>query len=419
MQDGKHGGAGHREERHGLGEPVDRGRASVGAGRSRIAEINVPAWPMPIHQTKLTMAKPQATGMFTPQMPMPRSEEPADRGAEEADERKTPRRSRATRNPGNGRSSGSRLIVCRDRRGRLPEPPGAGRAGRGGSAFMRAPAGVRRTPGQVGRARPGIERLEQRCSRRLAPSVARTRLAGPRGRQRRSPRPDRPAGRPSRSRRRGRRGFRFSAAIRGRVDPLHAVGALLHHPAATDGHVRGSSRRLGRCLALRPVVEEIKPADLVGAVVGAVARADAAIVDHVVQSLAAVHGGSDRADDLARRILAVHARHRLVEDSAGTLGARPRSTWSIRIHCISRPRATWSFPTTGILFSAWHATTQALQPRQVLKSMLMPQAYSPRPHSLYSVAGAPPGRRGSPQVRRARPCEPGPGPPACKVMLGR
>ena len=39
--------------------------------RSRIAEISVPAWPMPIHQTKLTIAKPQATGMLTPQMPTP------------------------------------------------------------------------------------------------------------------------------------------------------------------------------------------------------------------------------------------------------------------------------------------------------------------------------------------------------------
>ena len=38
---------------------------------SRIAEISVPAWPMPIHQTKLMMAKPQATGMLMPQMPTP------------------------------------------------------------------------------------------------------------------------------------------------------------------------------------------------------------------------------------------------------------------------------------------------------------------------------------------------------------
>ena len=38
---------------------------------SRIAEIRVPAWPMPIHQTKFTIAKPQPIGMLMPQMPTP------------------------------------------------------------------------------------------------------------------------------------------------------------------------------------------------------------------------------------------------------------------------------------------------------------------------------------------------------------
>ena len=38
---------------------------------NRIAEINVPAWPIPIHHTKLTISKPQPTGMLMPQMPTP------------------------------------------------------------------------------------------------------------------------------------------------------------------------------------------------------------------------------------------------------------------------------------------------------------------------------------------------------------
>ena len=38
---------------------------------SRIAEISVPAWPIPIHQTKLMIAKPQATGCVIAQMPTP------------------------------------------------------------------------------------------------------------------------------------------------------------------------------------------------------------------------------------------------------------------------------------------------------------------------------------------------------------
>ena len=33
--------------------------------------MSVPAWPMPIHQTKLRMSKPQPTGMLTPKMPTP------------------------------------------------------------------------------------------------------------------------------------------------------------------------------------------------------------------------------------------------------------------------------------------------------------------------------------------------------------
>ena len=38
---------------------------------SKMAEISVPAWPMPIHQTKLMMPKAQPTGMLLPQAPMP------------------------------------------------------------------------------------------------------------------------------------------------------------------------------------------------------------------------------------------------------------------------------------------------------------------------------------------------------------
>ena len=38
---------------------------------SRIAEISVPAWPIPIHQTKLMMSNAQPTGTLLPQIPMP------------------------------------------------------------------------------------------------------------------------------------------------------------------------------------------------------------------------------------------------------------------------------------------------------------------------------------------------------------
>ncbi len=39
--------------------------------RNRIAEISVPAWPIPTQNTKLTIGKPQKTGLLFPQMPTP------------------------------------------------------------------------------------------------------------------------------------------------------------------------------------------------------------------------------------------------------------------------------------------------------------------------------------------------------------
>src|SRR6185503_14145692 len=40
---------------------------------SKIAEMNVPAWPIPIDQTKLMMPNAHAVGMLLPHIPMPRS----------------------------------------------------------------------------------------------------------------------------------------------------------------------------------------------------------------------------------------------------------------------------------------------------------------------------------------------------------
>src|SRR5919198_921614 len=39
--------------------------------RNRIAEMSVPAWPMPIQKTKLVMSNAQPTGMFEPHTPTP------------------------------------------------------------------------------------------------------------------------------------------------------------------------------------------------------------------------------------------------------------------------------------------------------------------------------------------------------------
>jgi len=39
--------------------------------RNNMADINVPAWPMPTQKTKFTIAHPQPTGTLTPQTPIP------------------------------------------------------------------------------------------------------------------------------------------------------------------------------------------------------------------------------------------------------------------------------------------------------------------------------------------------------------
>jgi hypothetical protein len=39
--------------------------------RHRIAEISVPAWPIPIQKTKLVMSHAQSTWLFRPHVPMP------------------------------------------------------------------------------------------------------------------------------------------------------------------------------------------------------------------------------------------------------------------------------------------------------------------------------------------------------------
>src|SRR5579863_945708 len=47
---------------------------------------------------------------------------------------------------------------------------------------------------------------------------------------------------------------------------------------------------------------------------------------------------------------------------------------SIRIQCMMRPRSTWSLPTIATLFSDVHATTHALHPTHLFKSIDSPHA---------------------------------------------
>ena len=114
------------------------------------------------------------------------------------------------------------------------------------------------------------------------------------------------------------------------LNALRAERALLHDASHTHGdfwvelHLGHVSRtilevvlRLGHqdaALAYRIaalVIKEVESTHLVRAVVAAVARTDAAVVDHVVQAIHVMDGGCHRAHLLARCVLAVHARHRL------------------------------------------------------------------------------------------------------------
>ncbi len=83
--------------------------------------------------------------------------------------------------------------------------------------------------------------------------------------------------------------FRFDACV---IDALHAVGALFHDTAAPHGNF-GIAQKLQ--LRRLPILEaqEIEAPHFVGAIVRAVARSDAAVINHVVQAFGAVHRGAD------------------------------------------------------------------------------------------------------------------------------
>ena len=107
-----------------------------------------------------------------------------------------------------------------------------------------------------------------------------------------------------------------SAAAARRADALDAVGAFLHHAARAHRDFRillgaiGLEAEIGVFLTVG-VSEEIEAAYLVGTVGLAEPRADAAVVNLQVQPFAVMHRGGHRTDRLARRVLAMHAGHRL------------------------------------------------------------------------------------------------------------
>src|SRR5690606_26454604 len=114
----------------------------------------------------------------------------------------------------------------------------------------------------------------------------------------------------------------------GLLDALHAIRALFHDAAEPDGHVRVHAHLFGFGV-LVVVVEEVETPHLEGAVVGAVARADAPVVHHVVEAVVRVHGGADGADFFAGCVFALLAAQRLklqlrVFDIAGEVAVKAK-----------------------------------------------------------------------------------------------
>src|SRR5581483_6164803 len=95
----------------------------------------------------------------------------------------------------------------------------------------------------------------------------------------------------------------------GFADSLHTIGAFLHDAAAADRYI-GIALELPAFRGPIRKQQEIEAPDLVGAIVRAIARAYATVVDHVVQTVGAVIGGLHWANQFARRVLALHARNR-------------------------------------------------------------------------------------------------------------
>ena len=131
--------------------------------------MSVPAWPMPIHQTKLMMPKAQATGMLLPHTPdaleqrlvrqVSREQEPGQ--GEQAEQEQPASSRRGLLHTGLSRLSVSWRVVGaphQDRGGLQRDRSGVD--GLGDGAHASSGLGLR-MPHQVGGARAGAELVEQ------------------------------------------------------------------------------------------------------------------------------------------------------------------------------------------------------------------------------------------------------------------
>src|SRR5436305_10579804 len=297
----------------------------------RMAEISVPAWPMPIHQTKLMIAKPQPAGRWRRQRPTPW-----------ASSQVTAVRNIISPEKAAAKPTSHHCGVCLVRMTSLilsvtvPAVwPGAtigawsgftvaGSPGLFSSVAMLSSLGRVRLAQrgariaqlrEIGGARARVDVLEQPVVERIGLQLRHLRLRVVDVAEDDRPRRAALLAGGLEPVRRDRLMVDLGLDLR-RLDALHTVGALLHHAAHAHRHVRVVDQLQHR-RALVAVAQEVEAAPLVGAVVRAVAGAHATVVDHVVEPLVAVHGGGHRADHLAGRVLALHAGQGLVVERGG------------------------------------------------------------------------------------------------------
>ena len=127
----------------------------------------------------------------------------------------------------------------------------------------------------------------------------------------------------------------------------------------------GFVQHLERSAVIRSVVvEEVEAADLVRAVVGAEAGADAAVVDHLVQPVVASATVALTGQTYSQGAFSQCSQAmRLGRPTAGPPGC-PRSSGRCGASASRGCARPASLPTTGMLFSAWQAMMQAPQPMQ-------------------------------------------------------
>ena len=275
VQERKQPRAGDGEQRHRLGEPVDRRPPLLLQQQQDRRDQACPAWPIPIHQTKLTIANPHITGLVDAPDPDAPEEQVGDRDRQQHQQAEGRARTRRTSRQLKGRVRTIALILSVTEPNVCPAPStGAGWSSaapgpRRSDAIvrLRLELGVRVPQlGQVGRPRPGVQLGEHavvpRVGLQLRDLARRCRSC----RRRRSPASGRPPGRRSRPRRRGSAGPRSPPCT---APALIRWTQYVHFsitPARPHRHVGVVQQRQAR-RRLVGVLEEVEVPDLVRAVV--------------------------------------------------------------------------------------------------------------------------------------------------------